>query len=169
MSVKSEETNTHIFMAQTFANVSYMMDTLRLSTQTLVIEDVRNKKVKDILNMVHGMGWIDHHKSNNNGDDYYRFEKEGSWIPIILENHSSKRTEKGYLTTYPWMGEGDNMSKRWKPSTWDNKHILNYSINVKELGWDSFGKSHSRKRIDCINLNDETIKKVLKKFETIHE
>ena len=68
-----------------------------------------------------------------------------------------------------WKGEGDNMSKWFRPPTWDNKHILNYSINVKELGWDSFGKSHSRKRLDCINLNDETIKEVLKKFETIHE
>ncbi len=139
------------------------------STQTPIIEDRRSKKVKDILNMAHAMGWINHHKGDKNGGDYYWFEKDGSWIPIILENHSSKRTEKGYVTTYAWKGEGDDMSKWFRPPTWDNKHIQNYSSNVKELGWDSFGKSHSRKRLDCINLNDETIKDVLKKFETIHE
>ena len=61
------------------------------STQTPVIEDIRSKKVKDILNMVHDMGWIDHHKSNKNGVDYYWFEKDDSWIQIILENYSSNR------------------------------------------------------------------------------
>jgi len=139
------------------------------STQTPVIEDIRSKKVKDILNMVHDMGWIDHHRSNKKGVDYYWFKKDDSWIPIILENYSDTRTEKGYLTTYAWKGEGDDMSKWSRPPTWDNKHILNYSIKVKELGWDSFGKFPNRKRLDCINLNDETIKEVLKKFETIHE
>jgi len=41
------------------------------STHTPIIEDRRSKKVKDILNMTHAMGWINNHKSNKNGDDYY--------------------------------------------------------------------------------------------------
>ena len=129
---------------------------------------LRSNKVKDILNIVRDMGWIVHHTNKKNGEDYFWFEKDDSWIPIILENHSSdSKTEKGYLTTY--CCRGGNMRDGVKPPTWNNKHILNYSLKVKELGWEQFGNSPSRKKLDCINLNDEMIEKVLKMFETIHE
>jgi len=126
----------------------------------------RTDLVRGILQLTEELGWVNTYKTD---PGFYEFKKNGRYIPIILEDHMWKeKTKKGYLTTAGWKTDQQSMS--WKEySSWTSTNVTNYINNVNALGWVSFGRSPTRKRMDPVTLSMERVKEELKKFETIHE
>ena len=130
-------------------------------------ERSRDDLVKDVLKLTAELGWTRYYKSPTK-DAHYRFKKNDKVLPIILEDHEiNSRTKKGYITTYGWCS---NTILCWPIHTWTTEMANKYIINVNSLNWVLFGRSTTnRKRLDPINMSNEQIKEILKRFETIHE
>jgi len=123
-------------------------------------ERTRDDLVKDVLKLTAELGWTRHTK-NPKGKLHYWFSKGDNTIPIILENHNKdKKADLGYLTT---MKGTDGGWYKWSDNVMDQ-----YNKNINSLDWVSYGGSSTRKRLDPINMSNEQIKDILKRFETIH-
>jgi len=128
-------------------------------------ERTREGLVKDILKLTEELGWI----ALERKPGYYEFKwiSTDEYIPIILEDHLlSARSKKGYLTT---CGRKDLEMTLSQYKHWNQSTITSYINLVNSLNWVSFGRtSTNRKRLDPIDMSNEQIKEILKRFETIH-